>query len=198
MIKDNAEELSYHISDMCKSDWYTTTDNLKRLNTVFSVYGVYFYCLGISDSGSYFTVDFYTEDCPDSLKILTPAKVSINGGSEKLDIMKKCVSYKPDKQRRIPADFLSLCRIYDIDISSIALLERIEIYKPEYTKVEELSITFLCEKDFDCAEDDNVKNSDRIDNKLLKNIEAKSKNSAVTLLSNEFTCGIQFIKCRLI
>lgn len=183
---------------MCKSDWYTTTDNLKRLNTVFSLYGVYFYCLGISNMGSYFTVDFYTKDCPYSLNTLTPAKVSINGGNEKLDIMKKCVSYKPDKQRRIPADFLSLCRIYDIDISSIALLQRIEIYKPEYINVEELSITFLCEKDFGCAQYDNVKNSDSIDNKLLENIEVKSKNSAVTLLSGEFTCGIQFIKCRLI
>lgn len=183
---------------MCKSDWYTTTDNLKRLNTVFSLYGVYFYCLGISNMGSYFTVDFYTKDCPYSLNTLTPAKVSINGGNEKLDIMKKCVSYKPGKQRRIPADFLSLCRIYDIDISSVALLQRIEIYKPEYINVEELSITFLCEKDFGCAQYDNAKNSDSIDNKLLENIEVKSKNSAVTLLSGEFICGIQFIKCRLI
>ena len=181
-----------------ETDWYLSEENLKRLNISFEIYNLKFYCLGICDRGKFFSIDFYTNVCPDSLKILTSAKVSINGNKDRIDIIKKCVSYKPHKQRKVPVDVLHLCHLYNIDISSASMLERIEIYKPENINVDELTVTFLYEKEIFQSEDYDKQNLRYVDNKVLKKINNAPKNSSVALLSDKFSGSIVLVKCSII
>lgn len=194
-------------------DWHISSEGLRFLNNEFEICGVEFKCLGILDRGDCFAVDFYTESCPSSLNALTPVRISVNGGRDKLDIMKKCISCKPKKQERLPGDLVLLCRTYDIDISNIEMLERIEIHKPKELKVEELTVTFLWEKDF-CLPSDykacknyednscNEVNAAGADNgaygSMLNDIESKPLGCGVTLLKSGQECRDEFIKCRLI
>lgn len=181
-----------------ETDWYLSEENLKRLNLSFEIYNLKFYCLGICDRGTFFSIDFYTNACPDSLKILTPVKISINGDKDRFDVIKKCVSYKPDNHRKTPVDFLHLCHLYNIDIASAAMLERIEIYKPENINVDELTVTFLYEKEIFKSEDYDKQKLRYVDNKVLEKINNAPKNSSVSLLSDEFSESIVLVKCSII
>ena len=78
------------------------------------------------------------------------------------------------------------------------MLDRIEIYKPENINVDELTVTFLYEKEIFQSEDYDKQNLRYVDNKVLKKINNAPKNSSVSLLSDEFSGSIVLVKCSII